>query len=81
MTPREIHLKIEELVLHGFAGRSKWEIAQAIESELRGMLAAHGIPAAWQASPSRIDAGRIEASGHPGKLGRQIAQAVYRDNA
>ena len=59
ITPREIEVHIDELILHGFTPRDRWQIGDALEHELRGLLAARGIPASWLSSPERIDAGRI----------------------
>ena len=80
MKPREIEVHIEELVLHGFAPRSRWDMADALQQELHGLLAAHGIPPPWQNSPERIDAGVIRATA-PARstiAGEQIARAIYR---
>jgi hypothetical protein len=79
MKPREIEVHIEELVLHGFDPRSRWSIADALGSELSGLLTERGIPPAWQASPDRIDAGRTRANeAKPTVIGEQIARAVYK---
>ena len=51
MNPREIEVHIEELVLQGFPRSARWQIADAIENELRARLTKDGIPAAWQSSP------------------------------
>jgi len=77
MNPREIDVHIEKLVLHGFDPRSRWNVADVLESELRGLLVARGLPAAWRANPERLDAGAIRLT-NPSGAGRQIASAVYR---
>lgn len=79
MTPRQIELHIEELILHGFDPGTRWNVADALGSELGGLLAKQGIPPAWQASPERIDAGAVRASSlsKPAAAGEQIARAVY----
>ena len=51
MKPREIDVHIEELVLHGFKPASRWQIAEALEQELRGLLTANGVPS--HGSPAR----------------------------
>ena len=38
MNPREIEVHIEELVLQGFPRSARWQIADAIENELRARL-------------------------------------------
>lgn len=81
--PREIEVHIEELVLHGFAPSDRWRIAEALEEQLHGLLAAKGIPPAWLSSPERIDAGAINAAGlaKPTTVGAEIAGSVYRGGA
>ena len=83
MSPREINVHIEELVLHGFAGKTRWDIAEALEHELRGLLVTHGIPPAWQASPEKLDTTPIQAAVQtkPAATGEQIARVVYRGGA
>ena len=79
MNPREIEVHIDELILHGFAPRDRWQIGDALEHELRGLLAARGIPPTWLSSPERIDAGSIRAMSHTKSAvaGAEIASAVY----
>ena len=83
MNPREIEVHIEELVLHGFDPAARWQIGDAVEHELRGLLATKGIPAAWLASPERIDASTIPAKRltKPAQAGAEIAGAAYRGGA
>lgn len=38
MNPRAIEVHIEELILHGFEPGVPWNVADALESELRGLL-------------------------------------------
>ena len=78
-TPGEIELHIEELVLHGFEPETRWNISDAVETELRGLLAEKGIPGAWLSNPERIEAGAIRASRltRPTVAGTQIADAIY----
>jgi hypothetical protein len=76
MNPREIEVHIEELVLHGFAASERWKIGDALESELRGLLAAQGLPRAWLSNPERI-----QTAAHltkPASAGFEIAAAAYR---
>ena len=76
MKPREIEVHIEELVLHGFPHSARWQIADAIESELRDQLEKDGVPAAWQSSPKQLDAGSIKSNTHAG-LGAKVASAIH----
>lgn len=83
MNPRQIEVHIEELVLHGFDPGTRWNVADALENELRGLLAERGIPPAWHANPERIDTGAVRASAQsrPAVAGTEIARAVYREEA
>ncbi|MHC1767292.1 MAG: hypothetical protein AB9869_23940 [Verrucomicrobiia bacterium] len=83
MSPREIEVHIEELVLHRFGRRTRWEVAEAFERELRGLLIEQGIPAAWQTSQERIETGAIQPgpSAKAGTAGEQIARAIYGGQA
>ena len=76
MTPRAIEVHIEELVLHGLSRSTQWQIADAMERELRARLAKDGVPAAWQSSPKQLDAGSIKPSTHA-RLGVEIARAIH----
>jgi len=83
MNPREIEVHIDELVLHGFAPEARWQVGDALESELRSLLAEGGVPAGWLSSPGRIDAGAIGATGltKSAVTGAAIAGAAYRGGA
>lgn len=76
MKPREIEVYIEELVLHGFPRSARWQIADAIESELRERFTKDGIPTAWQSSPRQLDGGSIKSNTHAG-LGAKIGRAIH----
>ena len=80
MKPREIEVEIEELILHGFEPRDRWRIGDALQQELRGLLAAKGVPFLWLSSPQRIDAGAICSANlaKAAQTGADIAGAVYR---
>ena len=78
--PREIEVHIEELVLHGYAPGDRWEIGDAVERELRTLLATKGIPARWLSGPKRLDAGAMPGFGltNPSLTGAEIGAAVSR---
>jgi len=76
MNPRQIEVHIEELVLHGFPRSARWQIADAIESELRARLTKDGVPAAWQSSPRQLEAGSVKSNTHAG-LGAKVARAIH----
>jgi hypothetical protein len=78
MNPRQIEVHIEELVLHGFPRSARWQIADAIENELRARLTKDGVPAAWQSSPRQLDAGSVKSNTHAG-LGAKVARAIHGD--
>ena len=81
--PREIEVHIEELVLHGFAPEDRWSIGDALERELRALLAEKGVPSTWFSSPARIDAGSLPATSVPkaAATGAGIAGAIHRGGA
>jgi len=83
MSPREIEVHIDELILHGFDPGARWNVADALENELRSLLVQEGIPPAWQASPERIEAGAVRPypQSRPAAAGTEIARAVYRGGA
>jgi hypothetical protein len=80
MKPREIDVHIEELILHGFEPANRWRIGDAIEQELRGLLAAKGVPSLWFSNPERIKARTSSSDGltKPARAGAEFAHAVYR---
>jgi hypothetical protein len=80
MSPREIEVHIEELVLHGFAPGARRAVGDALQSELQQLLAERGIPQAWRGNPETIEAGTIPATAQtkPVTTGGQIARAVYQ---
>jgi hypothetical protein len=77
-----IELRIEELVLHGFAARDRHRIAAAVESELTRMLNAEGTEGALgnPAELGRLNGGAFEVKPgtKPQEAGTRIARAVFR---
>ena len=82
-SPREIEVRIEELILHGFTPGTRWQVADALESELHVLLAERGVPAAWKNSPEKLTADAIRATNEtrPAVAGEQIARSVYQGEA
>jgi hypothetical protein len=80
MSPREINVHIKELVLHGVNPRSPSNFGDALANELRRLLAARGIPAAWLSSPENLNVGPIRTTDltPPPVAGAHIAQAIYQ---
>jgi len=81
MSPREIQVHIEELVLHGFSAAAAPGIGAAVERELVRLFAQGGVPASLSGGAARdtIDAGTFEGSpqGPAPDLGAKVAQSVY----
>ena len=81
MKPRsDIHLHIEELVLHGFAPRDRHQISETVQQELTRLISTQNISAYLQRDKNieRMDAGSFRTA--PGKIsvGNQIAGAVHQ---
>lgn len=77
-----IELRIEELVLDGFAPGDRYAIGDAVERELARLLDEQGVPIALQ---SENETGEIRGAtfnvahnAKPTATGPQIAQAVYQ---
>jgi hypothetical protein len=79
---RSVKVKIDELVLHGFASGDRNRIAAAVEGELTRLIGEGGrLRVAQNALPlGRIDGGAftVKAGSRPQSTGTQIAQALYR---
>ena len=77
-----IELRIEDLVLHGFAPSERYTIGDAVECELEQLLGERGIPASLRSQNARdeIRGATFNAALHakPPVIGRRIAQAVYK---
>lgn len=80
MKPHEIEVHIEELILHGFESANRWQIGDALQDELRGLLLAKGIPSLWLSNPERIEGRTIPSASlaKPAQAGAEIAGAAYR---
>jgi hypothetical protein len=81
MTPPNIELHIEELVLDGFAPGDRQQIGAAVERELAALFAEQGAPQEWGrgAALAYVDGGSVTLSpeAKPDAVGGQIARAVY----
>jgi hypothetical protein len=79
MRPPNVALRIDELVLHGFAPGDRQRIAAAVQREMTRLVAAGGVPQAWTASPPALR-GQPLAAPHgagPHAIGAAIARSVY----
>lgn len=81
MSPGEIHVHIEELVLHGFSSADAPGIGAAVERELARLFAQGGVPPSLSGHAARetVDAGAFEGSPErpASDLGAKVAQSVY----
>ncbi len=82
MKARAVDLRIEKLVLDGFAPADRYRIAEAVESELARLFAEQGVPPSLLAgrTPALPDGASLEvARGAPaGQIGAQVARAIYK---
>ena len=81
VTPQNIELHIEELVLHGFLPGDRRHIAAAVEAELTRLFTEQGLPPALAAGTAvpTVDAGAFQMApdAKPAAVGQQIAGNVY----
>lgn len=80
-SPSNIEVRIEELILEGFAPRDRYAIAEAVERELTRLFAEPGM-ARLSAEPiamTRLDGGSITVrpGAKPETIGAQLAQAIH----
>lgn len=81
MTPRQIELHIDELVLDGFDVRDQQRIGAALQSELQRLFTEQGIPASLTkaASLATVDGGQIKPGGSsPEIIAAQVAGNIYQ---
>ena len=80
-TPREIEVRIEELVLHGFEPRDRHSIAEAIERSLACFLAEKDLAVAFlrNAELSVLEGRtfKVASDRDPEGIGAGIARAVH----
>ncbi len=76
-----VELQIDELVLHGFMAADRYAIADAIQRELRHLLAARDRWALRRAGSHReqLDGGTftVAPGSHGHVVGTQVARALY----
>jgi hypothetical protein len=77
-----LHVHIEELVLHGFEPGDRARIGEAVRVELGRLFRESGVPPALErgGASDRLAAGSFDtrATARPESTGGQIAAAVYR---
>lgn len=81
-TQASMQLRIEELVLHGFAPSDRYAIGNAVERELARLLGEQGAPISLRSETAADEIrGATFNAAHNAKapvIGQQIAQAVYK---
>lgn len=81
MTPYNIELHIEELVLHGFAAKDRHVIGEAVQRELTRLFAEQGVhPSLGKGyEVAKLDGGafQVKQSSRADAIGAQVAQSVY----
>lgn len=89
LTPTDIELHIEELLLDGFPRDDRAAIAAALQQELTRLLTEEGIPRSLYATlkagqGGQVEVGRLNASAREisptqkaETIGSQIARSVY----
>jgi hypothetical protein len=77
-----IELYIDELVLHGFSPHQRYDIAGAVESELRRLLIEQGIPSSLKTGINAplLNAGtfNMNKDSKVETIGHEIAGSVYK---
>jgi hypothetical protein len=82
MTPRQIEIHIEELVLHGVDPADRHAVADAIQRELQALVAREGISTllARPELAARVAPGPITLApeARPAQLGQSVARAIHQ---
>ena len=81
MTPYNVELHIEELVLYGFASKDRRMIGEAVQRELTRLFAEQGIHPSLGKSydAAKLDGGafNVKSGAKAEAIGTQVAQSVY----
>lgn len=81
MTPTNLELHLEELILHDFPHSQRYHIAAAIEQELTRLFTEQGVPPSLTrgGQVAQIDGGtfNVPSNAAPNAIGAQVAQAIY----
>ena len=76
-----VELRMEELVLHGYAHGDRYRIGDAMKQELTRLFAAQGMPPSLgqESEIERLDGGVFEVKPGSGAeaIGVQVARTVY----
>jgi hypothetical protein len=78
----QIDLHIDELVLRGFTPSDRFQIAEALQSELTRLLAEHSrhetLPRSLTIDRIQTASFKVARNTKPAAIGAQVAQSVYR---
>ncbi|PXF58918.1 MAG: hypothetical protein C4B59_12575 [Candidatus Methanogaster sp.] len=81
MTPKNIELHIDDLLLHGFAHGDRYRIGEAVEQELSRLLVDRGVPESLErgGEVASVDGGAYEvvSGSRVEVVGAQVAKTVY----
>jgi hypothetical protein len=82
MTPQNIELHIEKLVLHGFATKDRTAIGEAVQHELHRLLVEQGIRGSprQNCALAQLEGGAftMQPDASAQTIGTQIAQSVFK---
>jgi hypothetical protein len=84
---RNIELRIDELILDGVPAAQRFQIANAVQSELTGKLTREGLPPSLRqanfAAGAALDGGTIRIAPNPRSetVGGELARAIYQGMA
>lgn len=81
MRRTNLELQIDALVLHGFASRDRYSIAEATERELDRLFAEQGTPPSLvrDRDVARLDGGvfEVRTGSRAEAIGAEVARALY----
>lgn len=73
-----VELRVEALVLHGFARSDGWRAAAALREELARLVAERGLQGLVASDGrARLDVGAVRAGARPEVTGRRIARVIH----
>lgn len=82
VSSRRIDIHIEELVLHGVSLADRRAVGDALEQELRTLVATHGVEGLASQSADGVRSSRVQitlaAGARPASLGSAVARSNYR---
>ncbi len=78
----DLHVHIDELILHGFEHLDRAELGAAVQHSLGRLFSEKGLPSSIRrgGQMNRLDGGSISMSANAGAsmVGKQISQSIYR---